>query len=225
MRRRIASRSPTSKRPAMAPSGTGRRASTASPSSPAATAPALRQVGLPGDPDDTHSRYIEAEVDGVIVASHLSAQRQSGRDREIRLQAALDGAARRAMPRELARRGAAGRARRRLQRHPRRPRHLLAPSDGAMTRCSSPKARRRSARSSTRAGPMRCAPSTRPRRGSTPSGTIQAGALAARRGLPHRPSAVLSPQAADRLRGAGVDKWARAEEKASDHAPTWVELA
>ncbi len=32
-------------------------------------APVLRQVGLPGDPDDSHSRYIEAEVDGVIVAS------------------------------------------------------------------------------------------------------------------------------------------------------------
>ena len=27
------------------------------------------------------------------------------------------------------------------------------------------------------------------------------------------------------LRGAGVDKWARAEEKASDHAPTWIDLA
>ena len=25
--------------------------------------------GLPGDPDDTHSRYIEAEVDGVVVGS------------------------------------------------------------------------------------------------------------------------------------------------------------
>lgn len=34
-----------------------------------------------------------------------------------------------------------------------------------------------------------------------------------------------SPEAADRLRGANVDKWARAQEKASDHAPTWVELA
>ena len=32
-------------------------------------APALRQVGLPGDPDDSHSRYIEAEVARVIVAS------------------------------------------------------------------------------------------------------------------------------------------------------------
>jgi len=27
----------------------------------------LRRVGLPGDPDDTHSRYIEAEVDGLIL--------------------------------------------------------------------------------------------------------------------------------------------------------------
>lgn len=28
-----------------------------------------RQRGLPGDPDDTHSRYLEAEVHGLIVAS------------------------------------------------------------------------------------------------------------------------------------------------------------
>ena len=33
-----------------------------------------------------------------------------------------------------------------------------------------------------------------------------------------------SPEAADRLRGAGVDKWVRGEEKASDHAPTWIVL-
>ena len=34
-----------------------------------------------------------------------------------------------------------------------------------------------------------------------------------------------SPEAADRVTAAGVDKWARAEEKASDHAPTWVVLS
>ena len=34
-----------------------------------------------------------------------------------------------------------------------------------------------------------------------------------------------SPEATDRLQGAGVDKWARAQEKASYHAPTWVELS
>ena len=36
---------------------------------------------------------------------------------------------------------------------------------------------------------------------------------------------LLSPQAADRLRAAGVDKEHRGREKASDHAPVWVELA
>lgn len=29
--------------------------------------PMERRRGLPGDPDDTHSRYIEAEVDGIVV--------------------------------------------------------------------------------------------------------------------------------------------------------------
>ncbi|MEA2283919.1 MAG: exodeoxyribonuclease, partial [Solirubrobacteraceae bacterium] len=29
--------------------------------------PEVRRVGLPGDPDDTHSRYIEAVVDGVTI--------------------------------------------------------------------------------------------------------------------------------------------------------------
>jgi exodeoxyribonuclease-3 len=33
-----------------------------------------------------------------------------------------------------------------------------------------------------------------------------------------------SPEATDRLQAAGVDKWARGEEKASDHAPSWIEL-
>jgi exodeoxyribonuclease-3 len=35
---------------------------------------------------------------------------------------------------------------------------------------------------------------------------------------------LLSPQAADRLMGAGVDKFTRAWEKPSDHCPAWVEL-
>lgn len=35
---------------------------------------------------------------------------------------------------------------------------------------------------------------------------------------------LLSPQAADRLLDAGVDKEYRGREKASDHAPTWVRI-
>ena len=36
---------------------------------------------------------------------------------------------------------------------------------------------------------------------------------------------LLSPQAADRFLDAGVDKEYRGRDKASDHAPTWVQLA
>ena len=35
---------------------------------------------------------------------------------------------------------------------------------------------------------------------------------------------LLSPSAADRLADAGVDRATRGNEKASDHAPTWIML-
>src|SRR4051812_27601412 len=34
---------------------------------PAGAPPTLRRMGLPGDPDDTHSRYTEAEIGGIIL--------------------------------------------------------------------------------------------------------------------------------------------------------------
>jgi exodeoxyribonuclease-3 len=36
---------------------------------------------------------------------------------------------------------------------------------------------------------------------------------------------MLSPQAADRLEAAGIDKAVRGGEKPSDHVPVWVEIA
>lgn len=36
---------------------------------------------------------------------------------------------------------------------------------------------------------------------------------------------LLNPVLAERLKGAGVDRWVRLQDKASDHAPTWVEIA
>jgi exodeoxyribonuclease-3 len=36
---------------------------------------------------------------------------------------------------------------------------------------------------------------------------------------------LLSPALAPRLRDAGVDRWVRGQPSASDHAPTWVDLA
>ena len=35
---------------------------------------------------------------------------------------------------------------------------------------------------------------------------------------------LLSPEAADRLRQAGIDRHVRAWEKPSDHVPVWIEL-
>ncbi len=35
---------------------------------------------------------------------------------------------------------------------------------------------------------------------------------------------LLSPDVAPRLKAAGVDRWVRALDKTSDHAPTWIEL-
>ena len=35
---------------------------------------------------------------------------------------------------------------------------------------------------------------------------------------------LLSPATAARLADAGVDRWVRGRENASDHAPTWIEL-
>src|SRR5262245_12564417 len=40
-------------------------------------APAELRRGLPGDPDDTHSRYLEAEVGGLVVSSE---ERRVGKD-------------------------------------------------------------------------------------------------------------------------------------------------
>ena len=36
---------------------------------------------------------------------------------------------------------------------------------------------------------------------------------------------LLSPQLHARLKDGGVDSWARDQEGASDHAPTWIELS
>ena len=78
--------SPPSARRATRRSGTARRAGTASPSSPGARAQETRR-GLPGDPDDTHSRYIEAVGGRRHRRLPLPAQRQPGPGPEVRLQA------------------------------------------------------------------------------------------------------------------------------------------
>jgi exodeoxyribonuclease-3 len=51
----------------------------------------------------------------------------------------------------------------------------------------------------------------------------QAGAWQRDRGF-RIDHALLSPELADRLVAAGVDKQYRGRERASDHAPVWIEL-
>ena len=77
--------------------------------------PVLTRSALPGDAADTQSRYIEAAVNGILIASLYAAERQSAAGAEIRLQAGLVRAPDRAR-RPAAEAGCAGRAGGRLQR-------------------------------------------------------------------------------------------------------------
>jgi len=51
--------------------------------------PVLIRDFLPGDPTDRQSRYLEAAVNGVVIASLYLPQRQSSAGPEIRLQTGL----------------------------------------------------------------------------------------------------------------------------------------
>ncbi len=185
-------------------------------------APQLRRVGLPGDPDDTHSRYIEAEVDGLIVASiYLPNGNPVGTDKfayKLRWMERLRGHAAELLADE---------------------RPVVLAGDWNVV----PEDRDVFSAHAT-AHDALLQPETRAayRRIVTQGWTDALRAL-----HPDEPKLftfwdyaagcwqrdagfridhlLCSPEAADRLRSAGVDKWARAEEKASDHAPTWVEMS
>ena len=183
--------------------------------------PELRRVGLPGDPDDTHSRYIEAEVNGLIVGSlYLPNGNPVGTEKfEYKLKWMERLCAHSA---ELLK--------------DERPVVLcgdwnVVPEDRDVF----------SARATANDAVMQ--PETREawRRILHQGWTDALRALhpseerlytfwdytagAWQRDAGFRIDHLLcSPQAADKLVAAGVDKWARGEEKASDHAPTWVEL-
>ena len=184
--------------------------------------PKLRRMGLPGDPDDTHSRYIEAEVDGMVVASlYLPNGNPVGTEKfdyKIRW---FDRLA--AHSAEL------------LQEE--RPVVLagdwnVVPEDRdvfsvhatAHDAVMQPEAREAWRRMVNRGwtDSLRAIHPDEPKLYTFWDYT--AGCW--QRDLGFRLDHLLcSPEAADRLRDAGVDKWARAQEKASDHAPTWAEFS
>ena len=184
--------------------------------------PVLRQMGLPGDPDDSHSRYIEAEVDGLIVASiYLPNGNPIGTEKfdyklkwleRLRVHAAGLLAAERptvlagdynVIPEDrdtFSRRAMADDA-------------LFQPESQAAFRTIVNQGWTDALRALRPAEPKLFT-----------FWDYQAGAWARDAGF-RIDHLLCSPQAADRLRGAEVHKWARAEEKASDHAPVCIDLA
>jgi exodeoxyribonuclease III len=185
-------------------------------------APNLRRVGLPGDPDDTHSRYIEAEVGGVIVASlYLPNGNPVGTEKFDYKLKWID----------------------RLRAHAvellelEQPVILLGdwnvvPEDRDVF---SVKATQHDAllQPETRSAWRRILAQgwTDALRAFHPREEklytfwdYTAGCWQRDAGF-RIDHLLCSPEATDRLTAAGVDRWARGEEKASDHTPTWVTLS
>lgn len=183
-------------------------------------APVETQRGLPGDPDDSHSRYIEAAVDGVLigclylpngnpVASPKFQYKLAWMERFMARAAELAGLD---CPVVLA------------------GDYNIIPTDKDVYK---PERWRTDAlfQPEPRAQYVRLLKQgwTDALRHLHPDETIftfwdywrQAFARNAGIRIDHL---LLNPVAAKRLEAAGVDIWVRAREKASDHAPVWVEL-
>ena len=185
-------------------------------------APELRRVGLPGDPDDSHSRYIEAEVHGLVVASlYLPNGNPIGTDKfdyKLQWMKRLGAHAAELLTAERATVLAGD--------------WNVVPEDRDVF---SAKAAANDAllQPETRAAWRRILNQgwTEALRAFHPSEEklytfwdYTAGCWQRDAGF-RIDHLLCSPEAADRLQAAGVDKWARGEEKASDHAPTWIELS
>lgn len=182
--------------------------------------PVERMRGLPGDPDDTHSRYLEAEVNGVIVASIYlpNGNPQPGPKFDYKLlwmdRLRAHAAALLAEERAVVLAGD----------------YNVIPTDAdvfsvramqddALMQPESRQAFRRLLYQ----GWTDALRARHPGEQLWTFWDYQAGAWQRDAGF-RIDHLLLSPIAADRLMGAGVDKDYRGREKASDHAPTWVLL-
>ena len=190
------------------------------PADAPALTPKLRRVGLPGDPDDSHSRYIEADAGGITVGClYLPNGNPVGTEKFDYKLAWME----------------------RLREHAlqllgeERPVVLagdwnVVPTDEDVFSAKS-MAHDALLQPETRAAYRRILFQgwTDAIRARHPDGHVYtfwdytAGCWQRDAGF-RIDHLLLSPQAADRLLDAGVDKDYRGREKASDHAPTWVEL-
>jgi exodeoxyribonuclease-3 len=183
--------------------------------------PKLRRMGLPGDPDDTHSRYIEAEIGDVIVASlYLPNGNPVGTEKfdyKIRWFERLAAHAQELLQDE---RPVVLAGDWNVVPEDRDVFSVQATQHDAVMQPEARNAWRRMVNSGW-TDALRALHPDEPKLYTFWDYT--AGCW--QRDLGFRLDHLLcSPEAADRLAGAGVDRWARAQEKASDHAPTWVEL-
>ncbi len=183
--------------------------------------PKLRRTGLSGDPDDTHSRYIEADVGGLIVASlYLPNGNPVGAEKfdyKIRWMNRLCGHAAELLGEE---KPAILAGDWNVVPEDRDVFSVRATSHDAVMQPQAREAWRRILNQGW-TDALRAFHPDEPKLFTFWDYT--AGCYP--RDLGFRLDHLLcSPEASDRLCGAEVDRWARGEEKASDHAPTWVEL-
>ena len=185
------------------------------------SAPSLRRVGLPGDPDDSHSRYIEAEVDGVIVASiYLPNGNPVGTEKfdyKLKWIERLEAHARELLAEE---RPVVLAGDYNVIPEDRDVFSVRAMQNDALMQPESRAALRRIVHQGW-TDALRALHPGEERLYTFWDYTAGAWQRDAGFRIDHL---LCSPAAADRLAAAGVDKWARGEEKASDHAPTWIEL-
>jgi exodeoxyribonuclease-3 len=215
-----ASRPRTSPGSATGRSGTGRRASTASPSSPTGIEPVEAGRGLPGDPEDLQARYIEADVRRA-GGQPVPAQRQPAPGPKFDYKIAWMERLRTRLGELLA------------QRDPtvvvgdfnvipedKDVWSVQAMAADALMQPASRDAYRRILND----GWTDALDTLNPRGGVWTFWDYQAGAWQRDHGF-RIDHLLLSPECADRMFAAGVDKAYRGREKASDHTPVWVELA
>jgi exodeoxyribonuclease-3 len=185
--------------------------------------PIERQRGLPGDPDDSHSRYIEAEIDGVIIGSIYlpNGNPQPGPKFDYKLawmERLIDRAASlkeceapvvlagdyNVIPTDA---------------HD----DVFSPTAMANDALSQPESRS-AFRRLLFGGWTDAIRSRQPNGAAYTFWDYQAGAWQRDAGF-RIDHLLLSPAAADRLADAGIDRDVRGREKASDHVPVWVRLS
>lgn len=184
-------------------------------------APNLRQVGLPGDPDDSHSRYIEAEVNGVIVASiYLPNGNPIGTEKFDYKLKWMERLRERAASILAEEKPAVLAGDYNVIPEDRDTFSRRAMANDALFQPESQSAFRAIVNQGW-TDALRAVHPDEPRLYTFWDYTAGAWPRDAGFRIDHF---LLSPQAADRLADAGVHKWARNEEKASDHAPVYAIL-